>query len=55
MRIIRRTVIFPGYDNIIARKPTLGGILRAITYALERTPLRIFGLSHFWVLERISD
>ncbi|MBN1811885.1 MAG: class I SAM-dependent methyltransferase [Anaerolineae bacterium] len=52
VHIIHHTVIFPGYDNIVARRPALGRILRAITYALERTPLRAFGLSHLLVVEK---
>jgi len=54
LRIIRRTIIFGAYDNIIARWPVIGKALRAFLHALEQTPLRIFGLSHFWVLERIE-
>lgn len=53
VRPIFRTVIFPGYDRLARRSPLLARLLQAITYALERTPLRIFGLSHFWVLERL--
>jgi SAM-dependent methyltransferase len=52
VRIIHHTQIFPGYDNIVARAPALGRALRSITYALERTPLRRFGLSHLLVVER---
>lgn len=52
VRIVHHTQIFPGYDNIVARAPGLGRTLRAFTYALERTPLRIFGLSHLLVVER---
>ena len=52
VRIIHHTVIFPGYDNILSRSPALGRVLRAITYALERTPLRAFGLSHLLVVEK---
>lgn len=51
VRVVVHTQIFAGYDNIVARYPRLGGALRRFTYALERTPLRIFGLSHFLVLE----
>jgi len=51
-RIIVQTQIYPGYDNIVARYPQLGFALRRITYFLEETPLRIFGLSHFVVVER---
>lgn len=52
VRVIYHTQIFPGYDNIVARAPALGGALRAVTYALEQTPLRAFGLSHLLVVER---
>lgn len=49
VHVVHHTQIFPGYDNIVARVPPLGRALRAITYALERTPLRAFGLSHLLV------
>ena len=51
-RIIVLKQIYPGYDNIFSRRPWLGAALRRLTYLLESTPLRIFGLSHFLVLER---
>jgi len=44
-------VIFPGFDNIVARKEALGQRLRQATYALERTWFQRLGLSHFLVLE----
>ncbi|MFN2270068.1 MAG: methyltransferase domain-containing protein [Anaerolineae bacterium] len=53
VRVVYHTVIFPGYDKIVARAPALGRVLRAVTYALEHTPLRMFGLSHFLVVERV--
>jgi SAM-dependent methyltransferase len=49
---VERRVIFGAYDNIIARWPALGRLLRAILQALERTPLSALGLSHFWVIEK---
>jgi len=52
VRVVRKTIIFGAYDNIIARWPRLGAALRAVLQWLERTPLRIFGLSHFWVVEK---
>ncbi len=53
-RVITHTQIYPGYDNIVARRPGLGKILRALTYSFERTPLRLLGLSHFLVIEKTS-
>jgi len=46
------TYVYPGFDNVVARRPRLGRALRAVTYRAERTPLRVFGLSHFVVLEK---
>jgi len=54
VRIVYHTQIYPGYDNIIARWPRVGKTIRAITYALEHTPLRLFGLSHFLVVEKLA-
>ncbi|MDH7489449.1 MAG: methyltransferase domain-containing protein [Anaerolineae bacterium] len=51
-RVVVFTQIYPGYDKIASRRPWLGRLLRTVTYALERTPLRAFGLSHFVVLEK---
>jgi len=54
VRLLKHTQIYPGYDNILARYPALGRLLRRGTYLLERTPLRLFGLSHFLVAEKTS-
>lgn len=53
VRFIERTVIFGAYDNIIARFGAFGKVLRAILQFLEETPLKAFGLSHFWVVEKV--
>jgi len=53
VKFIERTVIFGAYDNIIARFGAFGKILRGILQFLERTPLKVLGLSHFWVLEKL--
>lgn len=52
VQYISRRVIFGGYDNIIHRLPRLGRWLRRLLYGLEKTPLQILGLSHFWVVEK---
>jgi len=51
-RVVVHTQIFPGYDKIATRRPALGQTLRGVTYVLERTPLRCYGLSHFLVVEK---
>jgi SAM-dependent methyltransferase len=52
VKILKRSVIFGAYDNIIARWPRFGRTLRRVLQSLERTPLRNLGLSHFWVVEK---
>jgi SAM-dependent methyltransferase len=52
VKIVERTVIFGAYDNIILRFGAMGKLLRAVLQFLEKTPLRLFGLSHFWVVEK---
>jgi SAM-dependent methyltransferase len=51
-RVNVETYVYPGFDNIIAHRKWLGRALRAALYRAERTPLKIFGLSHFVVLEK---
>jgi SAM-dependent methyltransferase len=53
VKFIERTVIFGAYDNIIARLGGAGKLLRAILQFLEKTPLKVLGLSHFWVVEKM--
>jgi SAM-dependent methyltransferase len=52
-RIVILTQIYPGYDKLVRRHRFLGRLSRGITYLLEHTPLRILGLSHFLVAEKI--
>jgi len=53
--IVLHTQVYPGFDNIVARRPGLGRWLQRAAYAMERTPLRAFGLSHFLVVEKIEE
>jgi SAM-dependent methyltransferase len=52
VHIVQHTQIYPGYDNLVYSRPRLGSLLRGVTYALERTPLRLFGISHLVVVEK---
>lgn len=54
LRIIDHQIVFGAYDNLIARWQHFGKLLRAGLQALENTPLQALGLSHFWVVEKIS-
>jgi SAM-dependent methyltransferase len=53
VHFVERQIIFGAYDNIIAQRPRLGRLLRGILQGLEDSPAQYFGLSHFWVVEKI--
>lgn len=53
VKFVERTIIFGAYDNIIQRFGPFGKLLRWLLQSLEKTPLKIFGLSHFWVVEKL--
>jgi SAM-dependent methyltransferase len=53
VKFIVRTVVFGAYDNLIARFGMFASLLRTLLQFLEVTPLRGFGLSHYWVVEML--
>jgi SAM-dependent methyltransferase len=55
VRLVHHRVIYPGFDNVTARWPLLGRLLRRALYFAEHTPLHVFGLSHFLVLRKKVD
>lgn len=55
VKLVRHRVIYPGFDNISARRPRLGTVLRRALYLAETTPMHTFGLSHFLVLRKDGD
>ncbi|MBN1284934.1 MAG: class I SAM-dependent methyltransferase [Anaerolineae bacterium] len=54
VRVVHHGRIFGGYDNIVRRAPALGRWVRGVLYWAEGTPLRVFGLSHLLVVEKVS-
>ncbi len=48
-RILVHSQVYPGYDKIAKGHANAARLLRGVTYSLENTPLRAFGLSHFLV------
>ena len=54
VRVVYHTQVYPGYDKLLVRRPAWGRLLRRLTYALERSPLTVFGISHLLVLEKCS-
>ncbi len=51
--VLYHSVVFGAYDNIIRRRPLLGKMLRGFLQFMEKTPLKVFGLSQFWVLKKV--
>jgi len=55
VKFVQRAIIFGAYDNIIARHPGFGNFLRKFLQFLEKTPFKVFGLSHFWGVEKLNS
>jgi len=55
VRVVHHARVFAGYDNVVARWPRIGQWVQRVSYALERTPLQVLGLSHFLVVERMEE
>ncbi len=47
------THVYPAFDRVMRRSPTLARLARRVLYLLEHTPLHAFGLSHFVVARRL--
>lgn len=54
VRIVHYERIFGGYDNIEARWPLFGRMLKRFLYKLESTPFAFLGISHLLVVEKIE-
>jgi SAM-dependent methyltransferase len=54
-RILVHTYVYPGFDNVVARRPRTGRALREVLYRAEHTPMRRLGLSHFVVLHKDGE
>lgn len=52
-RVVSHTQIYGGFDNLVRRLGGVGRALRAFWQGLERTPLRVFGISHLLVIEKV--
>jgi 2-polyprenyl-3-methyl-5-hydroxy-6-metoxy-1,4-benzoquinol methylase len=52
LRMVHHSYVYPGFDNIAARIPSLARLLRWSCYRAEDSALRRFGLSHLLVLHR---
>jgi SAM-dependent methyltransferase len=52
--LVHHSIVYPGFDNLVARQATVGNLVRRLLYGLEGTPLQAFGLSHFLVLGKLS-
>ncbi len=54
VRVLHHSTVYPGFDHLAARRPTLARLGRGVAYTFEKMPLlRSCGLSHFLVVQRV--
>lgn len=51
-KIIHHSRVYGGYDNLIARLGRPAILMRKLLYRLENSPLDIWGLSHFLIVQK---
>lgn len=51
-KIVYHSHIFPGFDGAVRRLGFLGKLIQKFFFALEKTPLHWFGISHLIVVEK---
>ncbi len=54
IKVIKKHIIFGGYDNLIVRLGVIGRFIRKTMQLMEKTPLKWFGLSHLWIIEKLT-
>ncbi len=52
LEVVSHGYVYPGFDNIVARWPLVGRVLRTLCYWAESSWFARFGLSHLIVLRR---
>lgn len=50
--IVYHTHVFPGFDGAVRRFGILGKFIQKFFHLLEKTPLHIFGISHFLIVKK---
>lgn len=54
-KVVHHGRIYGGYDNLIPRLGRAMVLVRDFLYALEKTPLNVWGLSHLLVIEKLPN
>ena len=53
-KIIQNSYVFPGYDGLIKKFGVIGRLVRDVFEIFEKTPLKVFGISHFVIIQKID-
>lgn len=51
--VVKHMGVFPGFDKLKYKIPVIGAFIVKLFRFLEKTPLNIFGISHFVVVEKV--
>lgn len=53
-KIIKHDFVFPAFDKLSRKRGILGKMIQKFFYLAEKTPLKVFGISHFIIVEKLS-
>lgn len=52
-KIVLFTQVFSGFDGLVRKFGVFGKVVQKVIHFLEKTPLHIFGISHFVIIKKL--
>lgn len=52
-KIVLFTQVFSGFDGLVRKFGVFGKVIQKVIHFLEKTPLHIFGISHFVIIKKL--
>lgn len=54
VRVVSHSYVFPAFDRLSVKWGIFGKVIQKLFYLLEKTPLKVFGISHFIIVEKVA-
>lgn len=54
IKIVSHDFVFPAFDKLSVKWGVVGKIIQKFFHLIERTPLKVFGISHFMTIEKTA-
>lgn len=55
IKVVSHDYVFPAFDRLSRKWGLFGKIIQKFFHLIENTPLKVFGISHFLIVEKLSS